>query len=211
MAVTTLNSDLHVVGNLTLSGDLPTYPRSRLEQEGSMVQQLPITEWSVFDAFATRLAVTALSADDLSLVGGTFGTDAPFISTLDVKAAGCTKKARILFQLPCEYVTGASLFIRAFAGMKTTVSDGACTIDFSAYKTGITTTATVVDAGDLVTTAATSIKFLSWANYDFAINPAGLVAGDWLDIQLTIAVTDAATPTAVIAGCRPSICVTIKG
>jgi hypothetical protein len=211
MAVSTHNGDFHVTGNLTCGGDLPTYPRSRLEQEGSMIQPLPITDWSVFDAFATRLAVTALSADDLSLVGGTFGTDAPFISTLDVKGVGCTKRARILFQLPCEYVTGASLFIRAFAGMKGVVSDGACTIDFSAYKLGITTNATLVDGGDLVTTAATNIKFLSWANYDFAINPSGLVAGDWLDIQMTIVVVDAATPTAVIAGCRPSMAVTIKG
>jgi hypothetical protein len=211
MAVTTLNSDLHVVGNLTLSGDLPTYPRSRLEQEGSMIQPLPITDWSLTAALATRLASTSPGANDLALTGGTFGVDAPFISTLDVKGVGCTKRARILFQLPCEYVTGASLFIRAFAGMKTTVSDGACTIDFSAYKLGITTNATLVDGGDLVTTAATSIKNLSWANYDFAINPSGLVAGDFLDIQMTIAVTDAATPTAVIAGCRPSMAVTIKG
>jgi hypothetical protein len=211
MATTTLDGDVHITGNVTVGGSLPEYQRTNLAQEGTMLFPLPVTGFRVWDAFATVLPGTPAS-DDLGLVGGTVGTDFPMISTGDVKALGTTtRKARCIFQLPPEYVTGQSVFIRAFAGMKTTVSDGACTIDFSVYESGITTSGSLVAGADLVTTAATSIKFLSWANYDFAITATDLAAGDWLDILMTIAVTDAATGTAVIAACRPSISCTIKG
>lgn len=190
---------------------MPEYPRISLAQDGSMLYPVPLESLRVFDAFATVLPGTP-AADDLGLVGGTFGTDVPFASTGDVKALGTTtRRARFTFQLPPEYVSGQSVFIRAFAGMKTTISDGACTIDFEAYETGTGTSGTLITGSDLVTTAATSIKSLTWADYDFAITATDLVAGNWLDVRMSIAVTDAATGTAVIAGARVSVGCSIKG
>lgn len=51
---------------------------------------------------------------------------------------------------------------------------------------------------DLVTTSATTINSLTAAAKEFAITPTGLVAGDELDVRVTIAITDGATATAVI-------------
>ena len=210
MASSTIDSDIHITGSLSIGGSLPEYARSQLAQDGSMLQGVPLESLRVFDAFATLLPGTP-AADDLGLVGGTFGTDVPFASTGDVKAAGCTRKARFTIQLPAEYVTGQSAFIRANAGMKTTIADGSATIDFSAYLMGTGTSGSVVSGSDLVTTAAQSINSLTWANKDFALDPTDLAAGSRLDVLMTITVVDTATPTAVIAGARPDFACSIKG
>lgn len=210
MANTTLDGNLHITGSLTLNGNLPIYSRSDLALDGTMLFPVAFEALRIAD-FTTQITSTP-SSTALGIIGGTHGADVPFVTTGDVKGLGSrSPKARFLFQLPPEYVTGASVFIRAFAGMKPTVSDGACTIDFAAFKAGTGTSATVVTGSDLVTTSATSIKSLTWGNYDFAIEASTLAAGDWIDILMTIAVTDAATGTEVIAGARVSVSCSIKG
>ncbi|MCI0361642.1 MAG: hypothetical protein L0211_24425, partial [Planctomycetaceae bacterium] len=62
----------------------------------------------------------AASPDDLILVGGTFGAASPSVRTRDLKAAAQTLRARCTFQLPPSYVAGATVTIRARAGMLTT-------------------------------------------------------------------------------------------
>lgn len=154
---------------------------------------IPLTDLRVWDAMQTVLPGTA-AADDLALVGGTFGTGSPTIQTGDSKAASTTRRARFLVPLPAEYDPAGTVTIRASAGMVTTVSDTTATIDFEVYESNKATGI----GSDLCATAATTINSLTFSDKDFSITAAGLVAGDLLDVRMTIAIVDGATATAVI-------------
>lgn len=186
--------DLVVQGNLTVTGNLPEITRSDLTINSNQVYLIPWEAWRVWDAFGTNLPATAAS-DDLALVGGTFGTNSPSIQAGDLKAAGATtRRARAVFRVPLEFETGGTVTIRTHAGMKTTIADGSCTIDFEMYRSdkedGV--------GSDLVSTVATTINSLTEADKDFAVNSSTILPGDLLDIRLTIICTDTATVTAVI-------------
>ena len=182
-------------GNFTVTGSiLPAIARTKLAIDQSAEFVIPWTFWRVWDAMQTNLPGTAAS-DDLALIGGTFGTNAPSIQAGDLKAAGATSRyARCVVEIPMNFVTGGTVKIRAHAGMKTTVSDTSCTIDFSAYRSdeedGV--------GSDLVSTAATTINSTSEADKDFTVDSATLLPGDLLDIRMLIACNDGATVTAVI-------------
>jgi hypothetical protein len=181
-------------GDLRLGGTF-TRPLTRTEllQENLAAYQIPWTAWRVWDALQTNLPGTS-AADDLALIGGTFGTGSPSIQTYDVKAAGAvTMYARAQFQLPPEYVAGETVTIRVHAGMLTTVASVSATVDVEAYESND-------EAGigsDLVTTSATTINSLTLADKDFQMTVSGLTAGDWLDIRITVATNDGATATVV--------------
>lgn len=165
------------------------WPNTRMTTVNAQVALNP-AELRVWDAYATNLPVAA-AADDLGFTGGgTFGSAPSAIRTIDFKAASTTAYFRWIIQLPSDYIPGGTLTLRLNAGMNTTVSDGTCTVDASAY----------LDNGgsDLVTTAAQSINSLTAANKDFTITPTGLVPGSTLDVRVVVAGTDAATVTAVI-------------
>jgi len=192
--VNRVDGDMRITGNLQVDGTLPPRGRSTLQQDPNAVFAVPLVGLRVWDALATNLPATP-AADDLGLVGGTFGSAAPKVSTGDVKAGGCTRYARCQFQLPVEYDAGNTVTLRLHAGMTTTVADGSATVDIECYKSNR-------EAGvgsDLCATAAQSINSLTFSDKDFAITPTGLTAGDVLDIRLTLAVADTATGTAVIA------------
>lgn len=190
-----LSGNTVVQGNLTLTGDLlPALSRSDLATNQSDELLIPFEAWRVWDAMQTNLPGTA-ATDDLALIGGTFGTNAPSIQAGDLKAAGATTRyARCCVTIPPNFNTGGTVLIRAHAGMKTTVADTSCTIDFSAYRSdqedGV--------GSDLVTTAATTINSLTEADKDFTVDATTLLPGDYLDIRMAITCTDAATGTAVI-------------
>jgi len=189
-----INGNARITGNLVVDGVMPTYARSNLAQDNNEPFVIPWEAFRVHDALATNLPGTP-ATDDLGLVGGTFGSASPKISTGDVKAAGCTRYARFQFGLPPEYVDGQTITLRLHAGMTTTVADGSATLDVEAYQSD-------GEAGvgsDICATAAQSINSLTMADKDFIITPTGVSAGDVLDIRLTIAVADSATVTAVIA------------
>jgi hypothetical protein len=154
---------------------------------------IPLTDLRVWDAMQTNLPGTG-AADDLALIGGTFGTGSPSIQTGDVKASSTTRRARFLVPLPAEYENAGTVTLRASAGMVTTVSDTTATIDFEVYESNKTTGI----GSDLCATAATTINSLTFGDKDFSITAAGLVAGDLLDVRVSIAVVDGATATAVI-------------
>lgn len=170
--------------------------RSELQQEDLAEYAVPLTDCRVWDALQTNLPGTS-AADDLGLIGGTFGAASPSLQTYDVKAAGAvTLRCRLQMRLPVEYQAGETVRIRLHAGMKTTVADTTCTVDVEAYKSD-------KEAGigsDLVTDAAQSINSLTFADKDFNLTPTALEPGDVLDVRLSIACNDAATATAVI-GC----------
>jgi hypothetical protein len=193
--VQTIQGDVVIVGSLTVTGTPPSLTRAQLTMESNAPYKIPLESWRVWDAFGTNLPATPAS-DDLGLVGGTFGTASPTIQSGDLKAAGATtRRARVTFSLPTEYVAGQAITIRAHAGMDTTVSDGTATLDFEVYKSND-------EAGigsDLCATAAQSINSLTDADYDFSITSSGLSPGDTLDIRMSVTVNDAATVTAVIA------------
>jgi hypothetical protein len=194
LASITLPNNLNIQGDVNIAGTVTGVDRTSLEMDDDQRYKIPLTEWRVWDALATNLPGTP-AADDLGLVGGTFGTASPAIQTGDLKAAGSTVRyARCQFVLPPEYVAAQSVTIRAHAGMVTTVSDGTATIDFQAYRSDD-------EAGigsDLVTTAATTINSLTEADKDFALTATTLNPGDTLDIRMAVTIADAATATAVV-------------
>jgi hypothetical protein len=167
--------------------------RSKLALE-EKVFTLALETFRVHDAFQTSLPTSA-SSDDLGLIIGTFGTDAVVVQTSDAKNTTVTQRARFSVRLPESYASGQAIKIVPFAGMKTTVANGTATIDVEAYAKN---TSTGLVGSDLVTTSATTINSLTAAAKEFTVTPTGLVAGDELDVRVTIAITDSATGTAVI-------------
>ena len=164
-----------------------------LKQDALAIFPVNMMDLRVWDAIQTNLPGTA-ATDDLALIGTTFGSTAPLISAGDLKAAGATTRyARFMVELPECYDAGETITLSLSAGMQTTVASVSCTVDVECYKidkiTGI--------GSDLCTTAATSINSLTFGAKAFTITPSGLVAGDVLDIRLTIACNDAGTGTAV--------------
>lgn len=151
---------------------------------------IPFTTCRVWDAIQTVIPGTAAS-DDLAIINGTFLTSAPSIKSSDSKAATTTQKTRFLFPVPVNYVAGSALTLRLNAGMVTTVSDTSATIDAQVARVAAPTV-------DVCATAAQSINSLTAANKDFVITPTNVVAGDILDVVLTVAIVDGATATAVI-------------
>lgn len=197
---TSLPGDLIVAGNLRLNGTLsPAVAKANILALAELQAfPIPLTDFRVWDAMQTLLPGTP-ATDDLGLVGGTFGTATPSVRTEDLKAAGATNKyARFLVQLPWEYVAGETITLRFKAGMITTVANTTATLDCQAYKLQDDPDDAI--GSDLVTTSATTINSLTFADIDFTITPTSLSPGDILDVRITIAVNDGATATAVIAG-----------
>lgn len=164
-----------------------------LKQDALAIFPVNFMDLRVWDAIQTNLPGTA-AADDLALIGTTFGSTSPVVSAGDLKAAGATSRyARFMVELPECYESGETVLISISAGMVTTVASSSCTVDVECYEinkiTGI--------GSDLCTTSATSINSLTFGSKQFTITSSGLTAGDVLDVRLTIACNDAATVTAV--------------
>jgi len=180
---------LLVKGNLQVTGTLPEYQRTNLQQESVQPYPIPWDAWRVWDAFQTNLPGTA-ATDDLALVGGTFGTNAPSIESGNLASAGATTRyARATITIPPEYVAGQTVQIVFNAGMVGAVADNSATIDVQAYLSdgfaGI--------GSDLVAEAAQSINSLTEAEKTFNLDATNLAAGECLDVRIAVAVNDAAT------------------
>ncbi len=196
---TQIPGDLVVAGDLRVNGGIsPKISKTNILALAELQSfPIPLTDFRVWDALQTLLPGTP-SADDLGLVGGTFGTATPSIRSEDLKTLGATnKRARFLVQLPWEYVAGESITLRFMAGMITTVAGTSATLDCEAYKLQDDPDDAI--GSDLVSTAAQSMNSLTFANLDFVITPTTLSPGDILDVRITAAVNDGASVTAVIA------------
>ncbi len=167
---------------------------SQLAQRPLMAFPVKLTDCRVWDAMATMVVGTPAS-DDLALITGTPGTNAPRLSAGDLKAAGATTR-RVGFELevPANYQDGETILVRIRAGMETTIASSSATVDLLVWKPN---NASV--GSDLVTTAAQSINSLTPNNYDFVIDATGVDPGDRLICNILVAVNDAATATAVTA------------
>lgn len=185
--------DTLVVSGSITAGSISAQPRTMIAQTPNAIFPIPWDSFRVWDAYATDLPGTAAS-DDLALVGGTFGTNAPLISAGDCKALGATtRRARFQVIVPECYQAAETLTIVMSCGMQTTVADTTCTVDIEAYKidkiTGI--------SADLCATAATTMNSLVFSNKTFTITATTLSAGDVLDCRVSIACNDGATGAAV--------------
>lgn len=187
--------DVRISGTLLLkeTGISAQTRNTILKQDALAIFPVNMMDLRVWDAIHTNLPGTA-ATDDLALVGTTFGSTAPVITAGDCKALGATSRyARFMVELPECYEAGETVTLSLSAGMVTTVASASCTVDVECYKidkvTGI--------GSDLCTTSATTINSLVFAAKVFTITPSSLIAGDVLDIRLTIACNDAATATVV--------------
>jgi hypothetical protein len=161
-----------------------------------VLQGFPVALTSArqWDAMATNLPATA-ATDDLGLVTGTPGTNAPKITTGDVKALGPTSR-KLAFELPvpANYEDGQTIQLVVRTGMETTVADVSATVDVEAWKPngsgGV--------GSDLITTSALTTNSLTPSDKTFVIDGSALLKGEKLICVVTFAVNDAATATAVI-------------
>lgn len=162
-----------------------TVARSNLVQDDLKSYPIDFTLMRVFDARQTNLPATAAN-DDMALITGTPGTDAPTLQGVDFGGTSTDEKCAFSFTLPAEYVDGQTVTLRIKAAMLTTASDGTATVDAQVYKRD---GAGAVGA-DICATVAQSINSLTPTNKDFTITPTGLVAGDVLEIVLAFAGSD---------------------
>ena len=141
------------------------------------------------------------ATDELSVVGGTVGTNAPSLQTENLQDVGATNRYyRFLVPLPSNYVAGQTVTLRFAAGMITTAADTTATLDVVCYKSDEDDTV----SADLCDTAAQSINSTVFADKDFTITPTNLSPGDMLDVRIIVAVNDASTG-AVVIGCVAAI------
>lgn len=193
-----VNGDLVVTGYVQANGGFKAISRASLAQESLAVYPVPLWGFRKHDDRAVNLAATGAS-DDLGLYTGTFGTDAPKLSSGDVKAAGAvTRRGAITIAMPVEYQAGETVNIRISAATETTVADTSSTVDVEAYLVGRDGT---IDGSDLCSTSATSINSTSFSNKSFTIDAATLTPGCEIDLRVSLISNDAATAGVV----QPSI------
>jgi hypothetical protein len=179
--------------------DAANLTREMMEQNTDIFPQ-SIEGWRKFDDVSATLP-NAATGSHLGLIAGTFGTAASEVRTSDSKNTTVTQKARRTDKMPQHFVEGtATSRYRVHVGMMTTVASSSATVDVSIYK--VDDDGTV--GSDLVSTSAQSINSLTDADKDFSFDSSALSPGDVLDIQVTIAITDSATGTAVIGLLRKS-------
>lgn len=165
---------------------------------------IPLTDAHTWDALATNIPAAAAN-DDLALVTGTTGTDAPSLQAGDIKTTDSERYAGFLVRLPMWYNPGSTVKIRLSAGMKTTVADTSCVLDLNVYTVDYANNDLTV-SGDLCETAAQSMNSTTFANLDFTIDDdaAGyvLAPGSILQVKVIADYTDGSTGTAVIPTIR---------
>lgn len=186
MALDAAAGDGSVVRVLTqLASVTGAVGRSNFTQDDAAVYAVPLTSLRVHDAMQTNLPATAAN-DDMGLITGTPGTDAPTLQGVDFGGASSDEKGAFEFVLPAEYVSGETVTVRVRAAMLTTVSDGTATVDVECWEAAGDGSV----GADLCATAAQSINSLTPANKDFTITPTGLVAGDRLIVRLSFGGSD---------------------
>ena len=196
MATSTIDGNIHIAGNLSVGGTVPTIDRTSMAVNTLAKYAILPTDWFVHDAIQTPLPGTAAN-DDLAVDGEAFGTAVPYITSGNLDNAGATTRyARTTFCLPPEYVSGSAITIQAHAGMTTDDASAAATIDFELYKAG---NEKVKSGSDLVTTSATDINSTTFADKDFTVTGTSLSAGDVIDIRMAVLVNDSGAGSAVIA------------
>lgn len=180
-------------GKCSFQGGFDPVDRTGVINAESMVHPIDLTKF--FVSTTGQPLPNAATGSIIGIEPGTFGTGCPVLTSgTDVKNSTVSRSARLLYELPPTYVAGSSVTIRLNAATRTTVATASSTVDVQAYKVGASG---LVDGGDLCSTADQSINSVSFADKDFVLSGATLQPGDMLDILVTLASTDSATPTVV--------------
>jgi len=189
---------LRATGRITHVNDFqPAINTDQLAERALQEYAIDLAACRIHDNFGVVLP-NAGATDDLGLVGGTFGTNAPSLQTEDLKAAAETwNYARFQVTLPPNYVAGEAVKIRVVGGMITTIADTTAFVDVNCYENEEDNSV----SADLCTTSETTINALIAAptTVDFTITATTLSPGSVLDVRVGTEVTDAAEETAVIA------------
>lgn len=193
MATTVLGAGEIYDANVSAQAAIAT---TKMAQRTNAKYPVPLTAFRVWDALQTNLTTPA--SDDLGIVTGTFGSGASHVSSGDLKTAGLTtRRMRALLVVPPNFEGNSqTVSLSIFGGMVTSVADGSATVDVEAWRVDRDGT---IGAADLCLTAAQSINSLTAAEKSFDLTNADIVAGDTLDVRVSVAVSDTATVTAVIA------------
>lgn len=173
-------------------GDLIGSGANGLAVRLTRAQVIDLTRFRVHDAIASNLPAAA-GTDDLGFVSAT-GATIGGLQAGDFGGTSVTQKGTVHLRIPDDYKDGAYLALVFTAGMLTTVSDGTATLDLAAYAASAGVTA----GSDINATPAQSINSLTLADHTFVITPTGLVAGQALDVVVTIAGSDTGDAGAMI-------------
>lgn len=194
----TIAGDVVIAGNIILTTPnatiTPGRPRTSLLQES--LARYPVTLNDFYVSTTAQPLPSTSSGAVLGLYPQTYGTGTPIISTGDRKNTSSNASARTVLPLPIEFVAGQTVTLRTASGMLATVASGSCTITVTAYQLD---RKGAVTGSQLVTTGATSMNSLVFADLDFQVTSTALNPGDQLDIQVTITWVDVATATVVQA------------
>lgn len=158
---------------------------SKLETRTTQIFPIPLTAGKVWDAVASNLPGTAAN-DDLAIVTGTWGTDAPTVQAGDVGASASTRYGVWEVPVPQNYRDGGTFIIRLRGGMLTTVADTSCTVDLEVYKADNDGAV----GSDLCQTSSATINSTTFANVDFTIDASAIDPGDRLFARVAIAYSD---------------------
>lgn len=201
-AATALNDVVEAIldgGAAAIQGTRETW-----SQEDAVVYPVPLTDLRTWDDLAVNIPATAAN-DDLGLITGTAGADAPQVEGADFGQTTEAKNTAFVFELPPEYVAGETITLRIRALMKV-ISDDVCQLDAEVYRQAAPTV-------DICGTTIEDINSAVAADIDFTITPTDCVAGDLLNIILYVTGNDNATAgadvTAVIE--RIQMLLDIKG
>ena len=195
----TVLGDTRVNGTFVVTGATTGFKRTSLDDETLKSYEQNILDARIHDNIGVHLDNTHPSDDDLKIEDGTFGTDTPSIQSGDIMALGAkTRRTRMLIRVPENYTDGKPLTLRLRAGMKTTIAGTSATIDAECYLSNKEALIHATQTGDMCTTTAIDINSLTLADRDFTLTPTYVIAGDLLDVRITMSITDASEVTAVI-------------
>lgn len=157
--------------------------------QASLLFPLSMEGWHVWDAMEKNIGVTALTADDLILTTGTYGTSEPTLNTSTATALDVSQYARRQFAVPENYVAGGAITVTVKAACVTHIADTTGTLMVAAYRRAAPTVNVVSTGGaDVAGTAGTTPT-----DFVFSFTTTNVVAGDILDIRLATTINDSTT------------------
>lgn len=181
--------------NATISGITGAIATASTITKVSGVIGIPLVSGHTWDSLAVNIPATA-GNDDMGLVTGTPGTNAPQLQGLDVGGGGSETDAGSVgfqFVVPDWYTTGGTMTLQILAGMLTTVAQTTAKIYVKAWvpdyanKDG---TVGVLNNG----ATGVSINSLTFATVEFLIDDDlaahVLAPGDVVQLQIQAKVND---------------------
>ena len=168
-----VSENLTVGGDATVTGTLGVTGAVTFDGGLGITSQtvgIPFDNFRIYDNIDAIIDQAAADDDDLTLIQGTFGTNATTVETIDCGGlADTTQYAAFWFAMPTSYAAGSTVNLKANAGMVTTVADQSATLDFQCYVPDYANADATVST-DLITTAATSVNSTTFADKSFVLD-----------------------------------------